>query len=221
MEIPISHEVIKPGIVVEAATIEDEVRRVRHNVASFQTIGRETSNIVMPKGLDVEHGTSLQEAERLTREEYDPTFYSAGIERVQAEVPTILNAIEALKRFQQLWGFELEKTYRIVLTRYGTGGSYDIKTREVIMRTTQTGNFARANPAATPIHEITHLCVENLAKQHSLTFSEKERLVNGIDMTLFPEVFDPNNIVPETERQSKLDMLPILPALIEGMHSTG
>jgi DNA polymerase III alpha subunit len=174
--------------------------------------------VILPEGLDIKQKLNLQDAERLTRQEYDPTFYLAGIERVQASIPTIQEAIETLRQFRQAWGFELEDSYRIVLTRYGTGGSYDIKTREVIMRTTQHGKFERSNPAATPIHEITHLCVEHLVEKYRLSFAEKEKLVEGIDVTLFPMIFDPDNKVPEIERQSRLAMLSTLPAFIEQMH---
>jgi hypothetical protein len=68
-------EKLTPEIIVEAASVEDEVRRVRYNVASFDRISGETSNIVMPQGLDVQHGSNLTDAERMTRDEYDPSFY--------------------------------------------------------------------------------------------------------------------------------------------------
>ena len=219
MEKPISDETAKPEIIVEPATIDDEIRRVRHNIVSFETITNETQNVVMPKGLDVNHKSNLQDAEKLTREEYDPTFYLVGLERVQATLPKILGSIETLRQFQQAWGFELEDSYRIVLTRYGTGGSYDTSIREVIMRTTRQGEFERSNPAATPVHEITHLCVEHLVEKYGLSFSEKERLVNGIDITVFPEIFDPHNKVSETERHSRLAMLSTLPTVIDQMHT--
>lgn len=101
MEKPTSDETVKPEIIIEAATIDDEIRRVRHNVASFDTITKETLNVVMPKGLDVKHKYNLQDVEKLTREEYDPTFYLAGLERIQVAIPTIQGAIETLGQFQQ------------------------------------------------------------------------------------------------------------------------
>lgn len=180
----------------------------------FETITKNTQNVVLPKGLDISHKTNLNETDRLTREEYDPTFYAAGCDKVQAAIPTIQKALEALSQFQDAWVFKLEKNYSIVLTRYGTGGSYDIKTREIKMRTTKSGEFARPNPAATPIHEITHLCVEHLVEKHGLSFSEKERLVKGIDSALFPEIFDPVNEISESDRYNMLDTLLNLPEFL-------
>lgn len=219
MVLNIPNGIVKSEIIVEAATIKDEVRRVHHYVAFFETGTKQPRNVVMPKNLDIKHKINRGDAERLTQEEYDPTFYLAGIERVQASIPTIQDAIKKFRQFQQAWGSELENSYHIRLTRYGTGGSYDIKTREVIMRTTQHGDFQRANPAATPLHEITHLCIEHLVKQFGLSFSEKESLVKEIDITLFPEIFDPFNKSSETERQSKFAVLSTLPAIIQQRHS--
>jgi hypothetical protein len=214
MEKPNSDENLKPEILVEAATVEEEIQRVRHCVHAFETITKETSDVVMPKGLDVKHKSHVHDTEKLTREEYDPSFYTAGVEWVRAAIPTIQEAVEILGQYQQAWGFELEKSYKVIITRYGTGGSYDTLTKEVLMRVTREGKFSREDAADTPIHEITHLCVEHLVERFKLTFAEKERLVEGIDITLFPRIFDPNGTVSDEKRQTRLALLADLPAFI-------
>lgn len=147
-------------------------------------------------------------------------FYNSGLERIQASIPTIQEAVEILGQFQEAWGFKLEDSYRIVLSRYGTGGSYNGEAKEIIMRTTKEGLFVKGNPAAIPILEITHLCVEHLVQRYHLSFAEKERLVKGIDSTLFPEIFDIDNSISDSERQSRLAMLKTLPAIIAKRNET-
>ncbi len=212
---PNIHETVSPEIAVEAASVEYEVARVQHYISVFDSVSKHTQSIVFPKGLDIQNYSDLNQAEEATREEYDPNYYLEALDKVKSSLPTIQAALEVLRQFQESWGFELDSSYRIVLTRYGTGGSYHLDTGEIVMRTTREGDFARPNPAATPIHELTHMCVEHLVKQYALSFSEKEDLVNGIGKTLFPEIFDPTNVVPEDTLRTRREMLTRLPDIIK------
>lgn len=206
---------------MSAGTLEEEIHRVKHIVSAHRTISDRTTNIVLPERLDPGHDPDFYNTERLTREEWDPDFYSEGLERLLSSIPVIEQAVEKLAEFQEAWGFQAESVYRIVLTRYGTGGSYDVKDKTIRLRTTSSGDFVRKDPAATPIHEITHLCVEHLVNNYGLSFQEKEQLVNGIDSILFPSIFDPNHEVSGEDRAKYLDLLQNLPGVLEQEHLKG
>ncbi len=209
-------ETQKPEITIEIPSVEREIQRVQHYVATFEAISLLTKDITLPEALDPSQTWTPEQVEDIVREEYSYDFYLKGRERLQGAVPVVQNAVSLLAQFQKPWGFQAEKSYEVLLTRYGTGGSYNTEGKNYIrMRTTADGSFVRENPAATPIHEITHLCVQHLVQKYGLTFAEKEDLVKSIDEILFPDIFDPEGNIPEEERARLRTMLFDLPKVIE------
>ncbi|EDP71010.1 hypothetical protein FBALC1_00962 [Flavobacteriales bacterium ALC-1] len=78
------------------------------------------------------------------------------------------------------WDFNMFNKYQVLLTLYGTGGSYDPEIGTIILLTDTEGKFKMyKNPANTIIHEITHMGMEySLVKKFNLSHSLKERLVD-------------------------------------------
>ena len=69
------------------------------------------------------------------------------------------------------------------------GGSYNEKTGKIIIRINDDGDFSRNQPEHTPIHEITHLGIEEIiVKKYQLTQDEKERLVDSMVSILFHDL---------------------------------
>jgi len=112
---------------------------------------------------------------------YDAEFYKPGIEALEQQRATIEKSFPQMQEFNKKWGFNLFEEYQIALTRYGTGGKYNMDTGVIIMMTREDGAFKRANPSHTAIHEMVHFGIQvGIVKKFDLTHAEKERLVDLI-----------------------------------------
>lgn len=209
-----SDEVQIPEITVTAATVEREVERVGFYLGKLEDMKNRNVSLVFPAGLDIQGKSNLGDYEALTRAEFDPDFYNAGLERVREALPVIQQAVEVLGDYQEAWGFSLGRRYSITLTRYGTGGSYYTPRHALAMRTDSHGDFQKSEAASTPIHEVTHMCLEHLVQKYNLEFQEKEDLVNGVDAILFPDICDPKGVLTEEEREERKAQLMNLPEII-------
>lgn len=205
-------ETSKPEITVAVPTVWEEIQRVKEYSREHKLI--EAKEFVLPQGIDASE-TSQHEVAEIVSQEYDPSFYQAGFEQMQESISTIQQAVDVLRQFEEAWGFKVADSYKILLTRYGSVGSYNDRSNVVYTGVTSEGVVLRNNPARTPIHEMTHLFLEQLVEQYNLSHEEKERLVNGVCTTLFPEIFDPKSKISAEDRLAHLTMLRDLPGVIE------
>lgn len=99
-----------------------------------------------------------------------------------------LSIVDSRKRKWD-WKFKMFDTYKIVLTLYGTGGSYDPDGGIVTLLTNKEGGFLKyENPANTIIHEISHMGMEySLVQKHNLPHGLKERIVDTFVHLMFHE----------------------------------
>lgn len=127
--------------------------------------------------------------------EYDKNFFTEGIKNIKEKVPLIESCFPKLIELNKLWDFKLFKTYSVLLTKYGPGGSYDSRMGKIIMLTRKNGTFKRENPEQTVVHEIVHIGIEDsIVKTFKLSHSEKERLVDLLVKNLFSPVFPDYNL---------------------------
>ena len=109
---------------------------------------------------------------------YNSAVFNKGLEEIQKTHMLIKASFEKLAYLHEHWKFKLMPQYKVILTLYGTRGSYDPLTGQIILRTSATG-IKRAG--RTIIHEIVHIGIEeNIVKKYKLTQKEKERLVDLI-----------------------------------------
>ena len=100
----------------------------------------------------------------------------------------LINEID-IKKGNWDWNFKMFKTYKVVLTLYGSGGSYDPNDGIITLLTNKTGGFMKyKNPAYTIIHEITHMGMEDsIVRRYHLPHGLKERLVDTFVSLMFQE----------------------------------
>jgi len=111
---------------------------------------------------------------------YDPSAYAKGLARVFSGKEIFEKALRKLVVLNKNWGFKLMPKYQILLTLWGTGGSYDSANGHIIIKTTTSGNFY-IDPLSTCIHEMVHIGIEeNLVRKFRLTHWEKEYVVDSI-----------------------------------------
>jgi len=129
--------------------------------------------------------------------------YQLALEKVHQQeqlINRIILQLDSLKNFWN-WDFNMYENYAVVLTLYGSGGSYDPATGTVTLFATKDGEFKQyANPANTIIHEIVHIGIEkSIVQQYNLPHLLKERIVDKIVNLLF------NDILPEYKIQNMGD----------------
>lgn len=148
-------------------------------------------------------GVNKNEMRRLfIKEVYDASFFRAGISALERERPRIEQALPRFVELNRQWGFEVFPRYEFALTRYGPGGAYYPEARRVIMMTRCDGTFKRRDPAATPIHEMVHLGIEeSIVKRFDLEHWEKERLVDQICVQRFGDILPEYLLQPPGDKR--------------------
>ena len=127
----------------------------------------------------------------LETEVFDQGNYQKALHTVERHIASINNLVQAIasKKSQWDWDFKIFDTYRIVLTLYGTGGSYDPDEGIITLMTDKAGGFKKyTNPVNTIIHEIVHIGMElSIVQKYSLSHEFKEKLVDTFVHIFFNE----------------------------------
>lgn len=134
---------------------------------------------------------------------YDLKFYKPGLTALKAERARIEKAFPGMSEFNEKWGFKLFPQYRIVLTRYGSGGSYNPRTGVITIMTKEDGTFKK--PAAeNSIQEMVHIGIESgIVKKYGLVHQEKERLVDLVTLRKFGHLL--SNYQLQTRGDERID----------------
>jgi hypothetical protein len=85
-------------------------------------------------------------------------------------------------------GLLIQDEYKIYLTKYGTGGSYDLP-NTVIINTTFKMNLLK-----NMIHEIIHLAIEKDINEYKIGQAQKERIVDLFFIKNFPRMVITQNV---------------------------
>lgn len=111
---------------------------------------------------------------------YNKNDYLKGYEKIELGVSLIEKAITKLSDEKYKWGFVFFPEYKIKLTLYGPGGSYDNNAGSVLLQTYPDGRFkGYNNPINTIIHEIIHIGIEQpIIQKYNLPHTTKERIVD-------------------------------------------
>ena len=125
----------------------------------------------------------------MAEEVYRRSDYQAGNENVRKVLPQLDQMLAELARENYEWQFRTYERYRILLTLYGPGGSYDPVDGTIILFTTSQGAFRQyESPVNTLIHEVVHLGIEaSIVQKLQVPHDLKERIVDTIVMRHFGE----------------------------------
>ena len=122
---------------------------------------------------------------------YNSKDYSAALTKVQEQVQLLNSLILQLDTLRKSWDwdFKMFDNYSVVITLYGSGGSYDDATGTVTLFASTDGGFKMyKNPANTIIHEIVHMGIEeSIITHYNVPHVLKERIVDKIVFLLFSE----------------------------------
>ena len=121
---------------------------------------------------------------------YNKNDYSAGINNIKKVLPEIEGIFSKFEKFNRKWNFKIFKEYKLFLTLYGAGGSYDPGKGEITILTTKTGEFKRGiNPIGTIIHEFVHIGIEEkIIHKYNIPQIIKEKIVDKLVSANFKDI---------------------------------
>jgi hypothetical protein len=139
---------------------------------------------LFPKGITLsalEDGEDLDALLSLVESEYDGEFYEAMAGEIRQQWQWFQDNWLRSCVSKQL--SQLLPTYEVKLTRYGTAGSY-IYPDTIVMNVAE---HAERNRASVIMHEIIHLCIEPYVQKYDIPHWQKERVVDLLFRSFFPE----------------------------------
>lgn len=183
-------------------SLEDERKRVEETISKISWYlkhGYEKS-IYLP-GITLIESNMLLDKNKILHHmenEYKEKIYHETVAMILRDWKKIRD--KWARKPSSLKSLKLLPAYTVLLTRYGTGGSYIIPNIIILnIRNKDCRKFA-----ATIFHEIIHLAIEPFIQKHPITHWEKERLVDIIFKKLLPETAFEQNVSPETRIVDKI-----------------
>lgn len=193
---------VYPKVVFHASTAEEEARYVWHLINQIEFFNQNGYKISLPTNplIDYLKTKALQNQlqqddyqklkEAFAKEIYDPDKYKLGLIQLEETKDKIVKCFPIFLDYQDKWGFKVFPQYKIKLTLYGPGGSYNYSTGDIIMLVRENERFSR-EPSETIVHEMIHIGIEEIIiKKYNLSHWIKERIVDKFVAyhfrTLFP-----------------------------------
>jgi hypothetical protein len=150
-------------------SLSSEIAVVRETLRDSEFIIKNNYQYWLPGGIE------LNSENKNIKEAICNELNSKGIERARAKIQkAFIRHSKDLDYFAQSLRLQAPDKIIVVLTKYGTGGSYELPNKMVL-------NIASAHndPCITFVHEFVHLLVEeSIVKTYNLSHWQKEGLVD-------------------------------------------
>lgn len=150
-----------------------EFKRVCETIGNLEWFKKNNCRVLLPSNLDV-NVSSPDLIKRAVDAEYDIKFFQGAEDAIKKSWEG--NNVFIKKINKKMIGSSLLDKIRIILTRYGTQGSYVVPDSIII-------NISNVPPQfliKTVVHESLHLMIESLIKKYSIDHWVKERIVDSI-----------------------------------------
>lgn len=160
-----------------------EIERVQNTVKKipwYAAQGYSATFAKLPQGI-TEH-SSNDEITQAVEREYAPADYAASAKELQKGWKRVAKSFGEMRREPC---FHFVDEYEVVLTKYGSGGSYNAETNQVIV------NFVAKvteGVVGITIHEVVHMTIQYLIDRYRVRHWRKERLVDLLVGHYFPEL---------------------------------
>lgn len=170
-------------VIIRAPTLEEEFNNLKYVLKNKEFYEKNGYKAVYPNVIKLCDPLILNDYSKMFSlfkdKEYDASFYQNGIDVISRLLSTIQSNVNKLMDICDFWEFKVFKTYTVVLTKYGPGGSYDTTKGKITILTSSNGEFKRPHPDHTIVHEIVHIGIEDsIIQKYKLSHWEKERLVD-------------------------------------------
>lgn len=154
-------------------SLESEVRRVKETIGNLEWFKKNNYKVLLPNNLNVNETTS-DSIVRIVESEFDIIPFQEAEAAIRKSWEGNNAFIKKIN--QKMTGsFPLEKI-KVILTKYGTQGSYVVPDSLII----NISNIPPQFLIKTVIHESLHLMIESLIKKYSVDHWVKEHIVDSI-----------------------------------------
>lgn len=161
---------------------EAEVARVQNTIAQlqwFQEHGYPDGFAKLPQDITAESDeSSIRTA---VAHEYDAEKFERVRTYLEQEWPGFQAGFKAMQAHP---GYEFRDEYQVVLTCYGSGGSYDPSTGELTINVQRAAEENRLPGVI--VHEIIHTSIQHLVDRYRIVHWRKEAIVDLLLERYFP-----------------------------------
>lgn len=162
-------------------SVDREIERISSTIKRlpwYREQGYSNFHTTLPKQLS--ESSEVEEIINAVSEEFSDEKYNDLSNYVKEEWENVSKDLEKLK---EIPGFKLLDRYTLVLTKYGSGGSYNSSNGEVIVN---IESRPKEKIVGTLVHEIIHIGIQHLIDKYNVKHWYKERLVDLLVDKFFP-----------------------------------
>lgn len=151
--------------------IEQEKERIKSTVERLPWYENHGYSPRFPKGINPQKD-KIEKIFLALKNEYVEDDYQKIAKQLADDFSNIEN--DFFGKLEKLTGKKIKRSFQLVLTKYGVGGSYGLPNKIIY-------NFAmKSSSVNTVLHEIVHLVIEPYIVKCKIKQNEKERIVDLI-----------------------------------------
>lgn len=162
--------------------IDKEIARVKETLQKldwYAEQGYPSDFAKLPAGIS--KASNSEEISNAVLAEFDEQQYRNAAEMIEREKPVLIQRLDPLNHSDFRWC----DTCTIVLTRYGSNGSYDAGSCKMLVN---IGTVPKERLVGIIAHEIVHISIQHLIDLYNVRHWYKERLVDLIIKKCFPDL---------------------------------
>lgn len=187
------------NLQIDIPTVEEETSYVWRTIIDTKFFEENGYQVSLPSGPLIEKLKEKAKRNQLSDQDeqdlkdfmkntvYDQQDYKMGLNKILEQKNLLEKMVGQLKAIKTEWPMTTFDQYRVILTLYGPGGSYNPDNGSIILYTNKEGGFKNyKNPANTIIHEIVHISTEApIMQKYQVYHSLKERIIDNLVLLLF------------------------------------
>lgn len=155
-----------------------ELERIKSTVFKLPWYNEQGYRVTLPQA-SAENPTELDYIQALDKE-YDIEIFEFYKKNLNDFWESFIPKLEAVAQKKEII---FPATISVILTKYGTGGSYDAILNEIILN---IQNRPINSVGATLVHEIVHISIQLFIQSYSISHWKKERIVDLLVEHYFP-----------------------------------
>jgi len=183
-------------------SVDFEVQRVFDMIKRMEWFNKMGYKISLPERIKL---MNLDKIVKLTKKDIKKIILEKyklqNYQKTESIIKKTWNNISAeLSKKLSIINLKYKSSYILILTKYGTGGSYNLPNKIIL-------NFNKKTPdriIKIIIHEIIHLSIQSLIEEFKINHWIKERIVDLIMLKTMPELAKMQNIPQNVEKIDKL-----------------
>lgn len=194
----IGKEIMKNKIKLQFEySVGSETQRVLNTIKKWGWYMEHGYKPRLPEKFDITkiHDYNKAEVHEIISKEYSEDFYEPVCDKINTEWQKYCDFKDKIENLD----LNMQNTYIIQLTKYGTSGSYKIPNKVVLSTRCK-------EPVPVLIHEMIHLAIEDSIIKYGIEQFAKERIVDLILAKIYPDFSKMQNQLTDKENQ-KIDKI--------------